>query len=155
MRGATVVYLTGRDLLMRFARERGAHRDPTIRQALADVYLGVETFRHTCQRTLDKLLRMGMPGPEASIIKLHWTELTQSMPRVGMSILGPAAQFYDIPTRHPRASVDQCSAVSWRQPHARHLRNHEGHRRCSVGRANDVTSVVTVPAPPAMGRSKA
>jgi alkylation response protein AidB-like acyl-CoA dehydrogenase len=38
-----------------------------------------------------------MPGPEASIIKLHWTELTQSMPRIGMSILGPEGLLYDTP----------------------------------------------------------
>ncbi|MFN8644509.1 MAG: acyl-CoA dehydrogenase family protein, partial [Candidatus Binatia bacterium] len=92
-----------RDQLMRVARERGAHLHPTTRQALANVYLGVETFRSTCQRTLDKLLRMGMPGPEASIIKLHWTELTQAMPQVAMSMLGPAAQLYDVPNPGERA----------------------------------------------------
>jgi alkylation response protein AidB-like acyl-CoA dehydrogenase len=92
-----------RDQLVRFARERSAHLTPTTRQALASIYLGVETFRNTCQRTLDKLLRMGMPGPEASIIKLHWTELTQAMPQVGMAILGPAAQLYDVPKPGQRA----------------------------------------------------
>jgi alkylation response protein AidB-like acyl-CoA dehydrogenase len=92
-----ILLTKGRDALMRWARERGATRDPVTRQALADIYLGVETFRHTCQRTLHKLLRMGMPGPEASIIKLHWTELTQTMPRVGMSILGAAGLLYDTP----------------------------------------------------------
>lgn len=103
-----ILLTKGRDMLMRFARERGAHRDPLRRQELADVYLGVETFRHTCQRTLDKLLRMGMPGPEASIIKLHWTELTQAMPRVGMSILGPEGLLYDTPDeRHPNPRADQ------------------------------------------------
>ncbi len=83
-----ILLARARDQLVKLARERGATKDPIKRQALADVYLGVETFRSTCQRTLDKLLRMGMPGPEASIIKLHWTELTQAMPRIGMSILG-------------------------------------------------------------------
>jgi len=92
-----ILLTKGRDLLLRLAREQGASRDPLKRQALADVYLGVETFRHTCQRTLDKLLRMGMPGPEASIIKLHWTELTQAMPRIGMSILGPQGLLFDTP----------------------------------------------------------
>ena len=103
-----ILLAKGRDMLIRLARERGAHRDPLMRQSLADMYLGVETFRHTCQRTLEKLLRMGMPGPEASIIKLHWTDLTQAMPRVGMSMLGPAAQLYDTPEPdHPRVSADQ------------------------------------------------
>ena len=92
-----ILLAKARDLLMRLARERGATHNPVTRQALADVYLGVETFRHTCQRTLDKLLRMGMPGPEASIIKLHWTELTQAMPRIGMSILGTGGLRYDTP----------------------------------------------------------
>jgi alkylation response protein AidB-like acyl-CoA dehydrogenase len=98
-----ILLTKGRDLLIRLARARGATRNPVTRQRLADMYLGVETFRHTCQRTLDKLLRWGMPGPEASIIKLHWTELTQSMPQVGMSILGPAAQLYDVPNPGERA----------------------------------------------------
>jgi alkylation response protein AidB-like acyl-CoA dehydrogenase len=92
-----ILLTKGRDMLMRLAREHGAARDPVKRQALADVYLGVETFRHTCQRTLDKLLRMGMPGPEASIIKLHWTELTQAMPRIGMAILGSKGLLFDTP----------------------------------------------------------
>jgi alkylation response protein AidB-like acyl-CoA dehydrogenase len=92
-----ILLTKARDFLVRLARERGATRNPVTRQALADVYLGVETFRHTCQRTLDKLLRMGMPGPEASIIKLHWTELTQAMPRIGMSVLGAAGVLYDTP----------------------------------------------------------
>ena len=92
-----ILLARARDQLMKFARERGATHDPIKRQALADIYLGVETFRHTCQRTLDKLLRMGMPGPEASIIKLHWTELTQAMPRVAMSIVGMHGLLYDTP----------------------------------------------------------
>jgi len=92
-----ILLAKGRDQLMRMAREQGAARNPVTRQALADMYLGVETFRHTCQRTLAKLLRMGMPGPEASIIKLHWTELTQAMPRLGMSILGTRGLLYDTP----------------------------------------------------------
>ncbi len=102
-----ILLAKARDQLLRLARERGAHRDPTTRQALADVYLGVETFRHTCQRTLGKLLRMGMPGPEASIIKLHWTELTQAMPRLGMSMLGPQGLLYNTPDGTDRGDPTQ------------------------------------------------
>lgn len=94
-----------RDQLLRLARERAGYLTPSTRQALANVYLGVETFRNTCQRTLAKLLHMGMPGPEASIIKLHWTELTQAMPQVAMTMLGPAAQLYDPPRPGERADA--------------------------------------------------
>jgi alkylation response protein AidB-like acyl-CoA dehydrogenase len=86
-----------RDELVALARARGAGGDPLLRQEVARLYLGTEVFRMTCQRTLDKLLRMGMPSPEASIIKLHWTELTQAMPRVGMDILGAEGLLYDTP----------------------------------------------------------
>jgi alkylation response protein AidB-like acyl-CoA dehydrogenase len=87
-----------RDRLVAFARERGAGGDPIARQELAQLYLSTEVFRMTCQRTLDKLLRMGMPGPEASIIKLHWTEITQAMPHAGLSLLGPEAMLFDAST---------------------------------------------------------
>ncbi|TMA48680.1 MAG: acyl-CoA dehydrogenase [Deltaproteobacteria bacterium] len=92
-----IVLAEARDRLLAVARERDATRDPRLRQALAGLYLGTEIFRVTCQRTLDRLLRMGMPGPEASIIKLHWTELTQTVPQLGMQLLGPAGLLYDTP----------------------------------------------------------
>ena len=84
-----------RDKLLELARARGAKRDPVLRQELANVHLQTEVFRMTCPRTLDKLLRMGMPGPEASIIKLHWTEITQAIPEVGMHLLGPDALLFE------------------------------------------------------------
>ncbi len=106
-----ILLTKGRDELLRMARQHQATTNPTTRQALADIYLGVETFRHTCQRTLDKLLRWGMPGPEASIIKLHWTELTQAMPRIGMSILGAAGLLYDT----PEARTEHFNPAQWVQ----------------------------------------
>jgi alkylation response protein AidB-like acyl-CoA dehydrogenase len=93
--GMQILLKEQRDKLLDFARAAGAGRDPIQRQQLAEIYIGTETFRMTCQRTLDKLLRMGFPGPESAIIKLHWTELTQRMPQVGMEILGPAGLLYD------------------------------------------------------------
>src|SRR5215813_6406506 len=92
-----IVLAEARDRLLAVARERGAARETRLRQALANLYLGTEIFRITCQRTLDRLLRMGMPGPEASIIKLHWTELTQTVPQLGMQLLGPEGLLYDTP----------------------------------------------------------
>ncbi len=93
--GMQILLKAQRDKLLEFARAAGAGRDPLLRQQLADLYLGTETFRMTCQRTLDKLMRFGSPGPESAIIKLHWTDLTQRMPQVGMEILGTAGLLYD------------------------------------------------------------
>jgi len=96
--GMQIVLKEQRDKLLAFARERGAGRDPVLRQQLAKAYLGTEIFRMTCQRTLDKLVHFGSPGPESAIIKLHWTELTQAMPQIGMEILGAGGLLYDTPS---------------------------------------------------------
>ncbi len=90
-----------------------ARQDPLVRQKLAELYLGVETFRSTCQRILNQLLRAGMPGPEASIIKLHWTQLTKLMPTVSLSVLGPEAQLYDAPQPGGRPQSDQWPQASY------------------------------------------
>ncbi|GIW40007.1 MAG: acyl-CoA dehydrogenase [Candidatus Binatia bacterium] len=86
-----------RNRLLELARERGKAGDLVVRQALADLYTGVETFRNTCQRILNRLLRMEMPGPEASIVKLHWSELTQAMARTAMELLGTEGLLYRTP----------------------------------------------------------
>jgi alkylation response protein AidB-like acyl-CoA dehydrogenase len=96
--GMQIVLKEQRDRLIAMARERGAGHDPILRQELAKAYLGTEIFRFTCQRTLDKLVRFGSPGPESAIIKLHWTELTQMMPQLAMEVLGPEGLLYDTPT---------------------------------------------------------
>jgi alkylation response protein AidB-like acyl-CoA dehydrogenase len=93
--GMQILLKAQRDKLLEFARAHGAGRDPLHRQELADVFIGTEAFRMTCQRTLDKLLRFGAPGPESAIIKLHWTALTQRMPEIGMQMLGPSGLLYD------------------------------------------------------------
>jgi alkylation response protein AidB-like acyl-CoA dehydrogenase len=93
--GQQIQLKEARDRLVDFARARGAGRDPLMRQRLAAVYLNTEVFRFTCQRTLDRLMRFGAPGPESAIIKLHWTEVTQAMPRLAMDILGSEGLLYD------------------------------------------------------------
>jgi alkylation response protein AidB-like acyl-CoA dehydrogenase len=90
------------DRLLEFARERGAGESRLLRQRLAGFHIGTEIFRMTCQRTLDKLVRFGAPGPESAIIKLQWTDLTQTMPEVAMDILGPEGLLYE--TLEPRGS---------------------------------------------------
>src|SRR2546426_5325914 len=54
--GMQIALKEARDKLIEFARERGAGRDPLLRQELANLFLGTEIFRFTCQRTLHRLL---------------------------------------------------------------------------------------------------
>ncbi len=95
--GMQIALKEGRDKLVELARARGAGQDPILRQELAKIFLSTEIFRFTCQRTLDKLLRVGFPGPESAIVKAAWTEITQAMPQLGMDILGVEGLLYDTP----------------------------------------------------------
>jgi len=100
--GMQIQLKEARDRLVAFVRSRGAGSDPLLRQRIAELYVGAEAFRFTCQRTLDKLMRFGTPGPESAIIKLHWTALTQAMPDVAMDVLGAEGMLYDTPTPRGR-----------------------------------------------------
>jgi len=71
---------------------RPACQDPIIRQKLAQAYLEIEIFRLNQMRTVTRLSKSGVPGPEGSIQKLFWSELNQRLQQVAMELLGPYGQ---------------------------------------------------------------
>src|SRR5690606_27385477 len=86
------------DALLALAHEtpRGngmAADDPIIRQKVAAMYTEVEIFKLHNWRTLTQVRRQGKPGPESSLAKLFWSEMSQRLHDVAMEILGPRAQY--------------------------------------------------------------
>ena len=71
---------------------RPASEDPTIRQKLAQMYAEIEIFRLNQMRTLTRLTKTGVPGPEGSIQKIFWSEMNQRLQQVAMELLGPYGQ---------------------------------------------------------------
>jgi alkylation response protein AidB-like acyl-CoA dehydrogenase len=71
------------------ARAKGLADEPTIRQRLADAYVGLEIMRLTGLRTISQLLNDKPLGPEGSIGKLHWSRWHQRLGELAMDILGP------------------------------------------------------------------
>jgi len=65
-----------------------AAADPLIRQRLAQAVLEVELLKLHNWRTLTHLLRHGTPGPESSLVKLFWSEMSQRLHDAAMEILG-------------------------------------------------------------------
>ena len=65
-----------------------AAADPLVRQHLAQVLVEVELLKLHNWRTLTQLLRHGTPGPESSLVKLFWSEMSQRLHDVAMEILG-------------------------------------------------------------------
>jgi alkylation response protein AidB-like acyl-CoA dehydrogenase len=71
---------------------RPASADPIIRQKLAQIYSEIEVFRLNQMRTITRMSKSGVPGPEGSIQKIFWSEMNQRMQQVAMEMLGPFGQ---------------------------------------------------------------
>lgn len=66
--------------------------DQNIRWRLGKVYADMEVLRYSSLRILSRLERGERPGPEASIAKLHYSELDKAIQEVFLDILGPYGQ---------------------------------------------------------------
>jgi alkylation response protein AidB-like acyl-CoA dehydrogenase len=71
---------------------RPASADPVIRQRLAQSFIEVELTKLHNWRTLTQLRRQGKPGPESSLVKLFWSEMSQRLHDTAMDVLGTAGQ---------------------------------------------------------------
>ncbi len=65
--------------------------DPVIRQRLAQLLIESEVLRLNAYRGLTAIMRSGVPGPEGSLGKWHWSEVNQSLTELAMQIAGPRA----------------------------------------------------------------
>jgi alkylation response protein AidB-like acyl-CoA dehydrogenase len=66
--------------------------DPLIRQRLGEIYAEIEVLRYASLRILSRLEKGQRPGPEASIAKLHYSELDKRVQEIILDILGPYGQ---------------------------------------------------------------
>src|SRR5213594_1486694 len=74
------------------ARGIGRVRDPVVRQEIARRWIDVEIMRLMNCRALTRLERGEEPGPESSLVKLFWAELTQRLHELGLALEGPHGQ---------------------------------------------------------------
>jgi alkylation response protein AidB-like acyl-CoA dehydrogenase len=68
-----------------------ASADPVVRQRLAQLLIEAEVLRLNAYRGLTAIMRQGVPGPEGSLGKWHWSEVNQSLTELAMEIAGPRA----------------------------------------------------------------
>jgi alkylation response protein AidB-like acyl-CoA dehydrogenase len=68
-----------------------ASADPVIRQRLAQLMIESEVLRLNAYRSLSETMRSGVPGPEGSLGKWHWSEVNQALTELAMDISGPRA----------------------------------------------------------------
>src|ERR1700733_10271227 len=94
------VQIALRELLESAHETRGpnggvATDDPVIRQRLAQLLIESEVLRLNAYRGLSAIMRTGVPGPEGSLGKWHWSEVNQSLAELAMEIAGPRAMLSD------------------------------------------------------------
>jgi alkylation response protein AidB-like acyl-CoA dehydrogenase len=85
-----------RDLITKAKGTRGhnsapASEDPLVRQKLAQLLIETEVLRLNAYRGLTAIMKGGVPGPEGSLGKWHWSEVNQSLTELAMEIAGPGA----------------------------------------------------------------
>ena len=69
--------------------------DPIIRDKIAQQWIELQALRFLNYRALTSLVKTGVPGPEGSVAKLHWSESNQRLSKLALEILGPDSQLDD------------------------------------------------------------
>jgi alkylation response protein AidB-like acyl-CoA dehydrogenase len=69
--------------------------DPLVRQRIAQLLIESEVLRLNAYRSLSATMRTGVPGPEGSLGKWHWSEINQSLTELAVEIAGPRAMLAD------------------------------------------------------------
>ncbi|MBV8959339.1 MAG: acyl-CoA dehydrogenase, partial [Actinobacteria bacterium] len=68
--------------------------DHRLRQRLAEAYVEVRLFQLHNWRTLSRLERGLEPGPEGSMLKLYWSEMSKRLHDTAMAVLGGASSLW-------------------------------------------------------------
>jgi alkylation response protein AidB-like acyl-CoA dehydrogenase len=87
--------------LLRLALARGGFDDPRLRRRLAQGVAEVRLFQLHNWRTLSRLAKGREPGPEGSLLKLYWSEMSKRLHDTVLAVLGPAGPLWRGATENP------------------------------------------------------
>jgi len=76
-------------------RGRPILEDPGFRQKLAQMYIEILVLKYNGYRSLDRVLKGGIPGAEGSVGKIIWSELNPRMTELALEIEGPYSQLIE------------------------------------------------------------
>ena len=78
--------------LVTTAKRQGRDTDPLVRDRVAALWIDLQALRYTNYRSLTALMKTGVPGPEGSIAKLHWSEAAQRLGNLAIELLDEEGQ---------------------------------------------------------------
>lgn len=82
------------DELWRLALQNGALDDDRLAQRLAQAFVEVRIFQLHNWRSISRTAKGLDPGPQGSINKLWWSEMSKRLHDTAMAVLGPAAPLW-------------------------------------------------------------
>ncbi|MGO8873047.1 MAG: acyl-CoA dehydrogenase family protein [Acidimicrobiales bacterium] len=80
--------------LLDLAARTGALDDELVADQLADAYVRLRVLGLHNWRTMTRLGRGIAPGPESSVVKLAWTDMTQQLSGAGLAVLGATSPLW-------------------------------------------------------------
>jgi alkylation response protein AidB-like acyl-CoA dehydrogenase len=89
-----VVHEIHLDEVWALAAQAGRLDDPVVADGLAQSYVDLSVLRLHNWRTLSRLGRGGEPGPESSVVKLAWTDMTQRLSEVAVEVVGDGSPLW-------------------------------------------------------------
>jgi alkylation response protein AidB-like acyl-CoA dehydrogenase len=89
-----VVHEVFLDELWALASERDVLDDAETADALVQSFVDLRVLRLHNVRTLSRLARGVEPGPETSVVKLAWTDMTQRLSATAVDVIGDAAPLW-------------------------------------------------------------
>jgi alkylation response protein AidB-like acyl-CoA dehydrogenase len=82
--------------LIELARDRSMLGDDEIAHSLARARADVAALRALTYLGISRNLHSAEPGPEGSMLKLHWADLYKRIMRLAVEILGPASLSFEV-----------------------------------------------------------
>lgn len=86
-----------KSLALKYERDgKPVLEDLAFRDRLAALEMDVDSLRHTRYRLMTAMMQGKAPGPEASIFKLHQSDISQALHDLALEAMGPdAMRWYD------------------------------------------------------------
>ena len=83
------------DLYRRHADDGALDSDPTVRDAVVRAWIDADAYRWQTFWTVTRMMDGGQTGPEASLVKIFWSELDVRLHETALRLLGSRAELVD------------------------------------------------------------
>jgi len=85
-------FMAAADRLTELYRAHADHADPTVRDAVVRAWIDADAYRWQTFWTVTRLMEGGRTGPEASLVKIFWSELDVRLHETALRLLGSHAE---------------------------------------------------------------